>query len=47
MTPNYVQLQIFIEADITVGKKQIKTCQERPYLFSGRFVSFFYNATTW
>ena len=39
------QLQIFIQANITVGKK-LKTCQERPHLLSGRFIKVFYKKTT-
>ena len=34
-----MQLQIFIQANITVGEK-LKTCQERPQLLSGHFKVF-------
>ena len=39
------QLQILIQANITMGKK-LKTCQERPHLFSGHFIKVFYKTTT-
>ena len=45
MTLKHAQLQIFIQANITVGKKQ-KTCQERPHLVNGRFIKVFYKTTT-
>ena len=32
-----IKLQIFIQVNITVGKK-LKTCQEQPHLLSGHFV---------
>ena len=40
-----MQLQIFIQANITVGKK-LKTCQERPHLLSGCFIKVCYKMTT-
>ena len=42
MTPKHAQLQIFIQANITVGK----TCQQLPHLVIGRFVELFYKTTT-
>ena len=45
MAPKHAQLRIFIQANITVGKK-LKTCQERPHLVSGRFIKVFYKTTT-
>ena len=39
------QLQIFIQANITVGKK-LKPCQEWPHLVSGRFIKVFYKMNT-
>ena len=45
MAPKHAQLQIFIQANITVGKK-LKTCQERPHLVSSRFIKVFYKTTT-
>ena len=46
MARKHAQLQLFIEANITVGKK-LKTCQERPHLVSGRLIKVFYETTTW
>ena len=48
MAPKHVQLQVFIQANITVGKKKnkLKTCQEQPYLVSGCFIKLFYKTTT-
>ena len=45
MAPKQAQLQIFIQANIAVGKK-LKTCQGRPHLVSGRFIKVFYKTTT-
>ena len=45
MAPKHEQLQIFIHANISVGKN-LKTCQERPQLVSGRFEKVFYKTTT-
>ena len=45
MARKHAQLQLFIEANITVGKK-LKTCQERPHLVSGPFIEVFYKTTT-
>ena len=41
-----VQLQTFIQANITMGKKTLKTCQEQPHLLSGHFIKVFYKITT-
>ena len=40
MAPKHVQLQISIQANITVEKK-LNTCQERPHLVNGRFIKVF------
>ena len=40
------QSEIFIQANITVGKK-LKTCRERPHLLSGRFIKLFYKTATY
>ena len=45
MAPKHAPLQIFIQANITTGKK-LKTCQGRPHLLSGRFIKVFYKTTT-
>ena len=45
MAPKYAQLQVFIQANITMEKK-LKTCQEQPHLVSGRFIVVFYKTTT-
>ena len=45
MTPKLAQLQVFIQANITMGKK-IKTCQEWPKLVSGCFMRVVYKTTT-
>ena len=45
MASKHAQLRIFIQANITVGKK-LKTCQERPHFVSGRFIKVFYKTTT-
>ena len=39
MAPEHKQPQIFIQANITMGKK-LKSFQERPYLVSGRFMKW-------
>ena len=39
------QLQIFFQANITVGKR-LKICQGWPHLRSGRFIRVFYKTTT-
>ena len=44
MAPNG-QLQIFIQANITVGKK-LKTSQKQLHLLSLRFMKLFYKKTT-
>ena len=44
MAPKHAQLQIFIQANITVRKKT-ETWQERPHLVSGRFIEVFYKTT--
>ena len=44
MAPKHIQLQIFIQANITVGKK-LKTCQEQPHLVNGWFIKMFYKTT--
>ena len=41
-----MQLQIFMQADIIIGKNKTKTYQERPHLVSGRFIKVFYKTTT-
>ena len=41
MVPEHAQLQIFIQANITSGKK-LKICQEGPHFVSGCFVEVFY-----
>ena len=47
MAPKHVQLQVFIQANITVGiKEKLKICQEQPYLVSGCFIKLFYKTTT-
>ena len=38
--PNHAQLQIFIQANISVEKK-LKSCKEQPHLVSGHFVKVF------
>ena len=45
MAPKQALLQIFIQANVIVGKKR-KNCQERPHLVSGRFIKVFYKTTT-
>ena len=45
MAPKHAQLQIFIQANIAVGRKR-KPCQERPHLVSGRFIKVFYKTTS-
>ena len=46
MVPKHVQLQIFIQANITVGRK-LKTCQGQPHLVCGCFIKLFYKTTTY
>ena len=41
MVPEHAQLQIFIQANITSGKK-LQICQEGPHFVSGCFVEVFY-----
>ena len=41
----HVQLQIFIQANITMGKK-LRTWQGQPHLVSGHFIKVFYKTTT-
>ena len=45
MAPKHAELQIFIQANITVEKK-LETCHEQPHLDSGRFIKVFYKTTT-
>ena len=45
MAPKHKQLQIFIQANITMRKK-LKTCKEQPHLVSGHFIKVFYKMTT-
>ena len=45
MAPKHVQLQIFIQANLTLGKK-LKTCQGRLHLVSGHFMKVCYKMTT-
>ena len=40
MAPKHAQMQIFIQANVTVRKK-LKACQGRPHLVSGRFIKVF------
>ena len=40
-----LQLQIFIQANLTMGKK-LKTCQEQPHLVCSHFIEVFYKTTT-
>ena len=45
MAPKHKQLQIFIQANITMRKK-LKTYKEQPHLVSGHFIKVFYKMTT-
>ena len=45
MAPKHEQLQIFIQANISV-EKNLKTCQEQPHLVSGHFIKLFHKTTT-
>ena len=45
MAPEHTQFQVFIQANITLGKK-LKTCQEQSHLVSGHFIKVFYKTTT-
>ena len=44
MAPKHIQLQIFIQADITIGKK-IKTWKEQPHLVSDGYIKVLYKTT--
>ena len=46
MALEHAQLQIFIQANTSVGKKKLKTCQGRPNFVSGHFMKVFYKITT-
>ena len=45
MATKHAQFQIFIQANITVEKKQ-KPCQERQHLISGCYIKVLYKTTT-